>query len=413
MGWLIPFAMVFVPGLIMCFFEKTRYMGKIIISASIGMFGLAGLFIMVLVMLMSGVSGWVIFASAVLVVIGAAVLLCALWGKIKNKKVCVSLFVCAGVCAAVIGGVLGYEAWKSSIPTVGESGDLLWEYRPYGEKSKVALLEETSLLTFEESDDIPRMDGATALYPIYSSFARAAYPRSKTDGDWEERCIDCSTTTGAYENIVTGDADIIFVAGPSEEQLQFAKDNGVELVFTPIGKEAFVFFVNSENPIEDITVEQIQGIYSGELTKWEQLGVEGFGKIRPFQRDKGSGSQSALERLMEGKELIKAPEEDIIDGMGGIITRTADYRNYKNAIGYSFRFYSTEMVGNDQIKLLKINGVAPTEENIENGTYSVASEFFAVTRSDADENTLRLLEWIQGKQGQKLIEKTGYAPLDD
>ncbi len=134
-------------------------------------------------------------------------------------------------------------------------------------------------------------------------------------------------------------------------------------------------------------------------------------RYAPFQRDKGSGSQSALERLMAGRELIKAPEEDVIDVMSGIITRTADYRNYKNAIGYSFRFYSTEMAGNEQIKLLSINGVAPTGENIENGTYPIASEFYAVTRTDAGENTIRLLEWIQGEQGQSLIEKTGYTPL--
>ena len=69
------------------------------------------------------------------------------------------------------------------------------------------------------------------------------------------------------------------------------------------------------------------------------------------------------------------------------------------------------MVVNDQIKLLSINGIEPTLENIENGTYPIASEFFAVTRSDADENTLKLLEWIQGEQGQALVEATGYTPI--
>ena len=109
--------------------------------------------------------------------------------------------------------------------------------------------------------------------------------------------------------------------------------------------------------------------------------------------------------------LMDPPREDRIDGMGGIIDQTADYKNYKNAIGYSFRFYSTEMVGNEQIKLLSVNGVAPTLENIENGTYPIASQFFAVTRSDADENTQALLNWILSEEGQELIEKTGYTPL--
>ena len=182
-------------------------------------------------------------------------------------------------------------------------------------------------------------------------------------------------------------------------------------MYTPIGNEAFVFFVNSKNPIEDITLEQVQKIYSGEIKDWSELGVNGLGEIRAFQREEGSGSQSTLIKLMAGKSLAEPQKEDVVDGMGGIISRTADYKNYKNAIGYSFRFYSTEMVKNNQIKLLKINGIEPSLENIENGTYPIAGNFYAVTRSNPSENTLKLLEWIQSEEGQKLIEKTGYTPL--
>ena len=107
------------------------------------------------------------------------------------------------------------------------------------------------------------------------------------------------------------------------------------------------------------------------------------------------------------------PREDVIDGMGGIITKTSDYRNYKNALGYSFRFYSTSMVKNDKIKLLSLNGISPTAENIENGTYPMASYFYAVTRADADENTKRFVEWMTGPEGQELVAKTGYTPLGE
>jgi len=400
-----------VSGGIMCFFEKTRHEGKALISVGIGILGVMGIFMVLLLTAFGGASGWVVFASVALTVMATAAVICAVWGQIKKKKVWISLLSCGLVCAAVIGGFNIYEGWKNSIPTVGESDDLLWEYRPYGDGTKVVTLDEQSDLQFGEGDYLPRMDGATALYPIYSAFARAVYPKISIDRSYDSAVLKCCTTTGAYERIVTGESDIIFVAGPSDEQLKFAEDNGVELVFTPIGREAFVFFVNSQNPMDNITLEQVRGIYSGEIKKWSELGVSGLGSIRAFQRDEGSGSQSALERLMAGRELMTAPREDIIDGMGGIITKTADYRNYKNAIGYSFRFYSTEMAGNEQIKLLSINGTAPTRENIENGTYPIASEFFAVTRSDADENTLRLLEWIQGEQGQYLVEATGYTPL--
>ncbi len=307
-----------------------------------------------------------------------------------------------------------------NIPTVSEGDNLLVSYAPYAEDSKVVTLDEESELVIEEN--IPVMDGATALYPIYSSFAKAVYPKELIDDIVtknrnvtqikENDYLKCKTTVEAYYNIVTGDADIIFAALPSDEQKQFAKENGVELVYTPIGKEAFVFFVNSKNPINNITIEEIQKVYSGEITQWGKLGVRGFGKIKAFQRDKGSGSQSTLEKLMAGQNLMTPPKEDVIDGMGGIIKQTADYKNFKNAIGYSFRFYSTEMVKNNKIKLLSVNGVYPNLENIENSTYPIASYFYAVTRSDADENVLKLLEWIKGEQGQKIIEMSGYTPLE-
>ena len=319
----------------------------------------------------------------------------ALWGFLKRKAVYLPIFIAYCLCVLSWISVWGYETYLENIPTVGESDNLLYAYAPYAEGTKAVTLDEESTLLIEK--DLPVMDGATALYPIYSSFAKAVYPKELIDGKTE--FLKCTTTSNAYYNIVTGDADIIFVALPSAEQEEFPKENGVELVFTPIGKEAFVFFVNAQNPIEDVSLSDIQQIYSGNLTEWETLGVKGLGKIKAFQRDKGSGSQSTLEKLMAGYTLMIPPKENVIDGMGGIIEQTADYKNFKNAMGYSFRFYSTEMVQNNQIKLLSVNGVYPSRENIENGTYPLASHFYAVTRSDADENVQKLLDWITSEQG--------------
>ncbi len=401
--------LLIVTGLVMMIFRSTRTVGKGLLTGGVAALGVIVLLVVGLAAVMTGLPWWATLSALVLTGAVIALLICIIWRVIKKKEVWWLLLIGMLLCVAALFGSIAYSVWKNSIPTVGESGDLLWQYRPYSEGTKVAELNEPSELTLE--NDLPRMDGATALYPIYSAFAKAVYPEEvlRSDSSWD--VLECSTTTRAYERIVDGESDIIFCAAPSEQQLKYAEENGVELVFTPIGREAFVFFVNSKNPLSDISYDQIRGIYSGKLTQWEQLGVNGLGRIRAFQRDEGSGSQSALERLMAGETLMTPIKEDVVDGMGGIITRTADYRNYKNAIGYSFRFYSTEMAANDQIKLLSINGVAPTLENIDNGTYPIASEFFAVTRSDADENTLRLLEWMQGEQGQSLVEATGYTPI--
>ena len=202
---------------------------------------------------------------------------------------------------------------------------------------------------------------------------------------------------------------MIFVASASKAQAEAARGLGVELTFTPIGREAFVFFVNSKNPLDNITLDEIRGIYSGKITNWSQLGIARLGEIRPFQRDEGSGSQTALQGLMGDTPIIEPIMDDRIDAMAGIIERTADYKNYKNAIGYSFRFYSTEMVKNEQIKLLSINGVEPTRENIENGSYPISGDFYVVTTQYSDPRCAEFIEWILSPEGQEIVEKTGYV----
>jgi len=118
--------------------------------------------------------------------------------------------------------------------------------------------------------------------------------------------------------------------------------------------------------------------------------------------------------------LIEPIEEDRIEGMGGIIRGVADYRNYSNAIGFSFRFYSTEMVKNGDIKLLALNGVLPTKETIRDGSYPISSYFYAITASkigepapqEYDEDMKAFFDWMLSPQGQEIIERTGYVSLE-
>ena len=110
-------------------------------------------------------------------------------------------------------------------------------------------------------------------------------------------------------------------------------------------------------------------------------------------------------------------EEDVVSAMDGIIRRVASYRNYRNAIGFSFRFYASEMAANRQIKLLALEGVAPTKESIRDGSYPIASSFYAVTASpigepapeETDGDLAAFLAWIRSPEGQELVEKTGYV----
>lgn len=407
---LIPLIALIV-GIILISIKKAKTTGKVLFTIGYIFFAVVSTFIGMIALSFSNVNAN--FYNTILVIAAflfSVLILGFVWQFGRRKKVYIPLVSAIILCLLIAVGFNLYQGYVDSIPTLRDNDNLLTQYRPYYEETKVAELSEESTLKINEN--IPKMDGATALYPMYSAFAKAVYPKEMLEeASKGSEILKCSTTTDAYYNIVTGDADIIFVGGPSKEQEAFAKENGVELVYTPIGKEAFVFFVNNKNPLENITIKQIQDIYSGKITEWDELNVADFGEIRAFQRDEGSGSQTALIKLMGNKELINPIEENVIGGMGGIISKTADYKNYKNAIGYSFRYYSQEMVNNNQIKLLNIEGIEPNLNNIENGTYPIASEFFAVTRTNADENTKKLLDWVLSNQGQELVKKTGYTPV--
>lgn len=308
----------------------------------------------------------------------------------------------------VIAGQAAYDAYERSIPVVTDEVDLSI-YRPFEKESPIARLDHPAALAFE--NNLPHLDGATALYPVMCAFVESTYPF----GDYQVNKSDVlriTTTPYAYKRLINGETDIIFVAAPSEKQMAEAEKQNVRLILTPIGKEGFVFFVNAKNPIDSLTIEQLQNIYSGKITNWKEVGGPNE-SIRPFQRPEGSGSQSALLRLMKESLLIEAPTENVVAGMGGIIKRTADYKNYSNAIGFSFRFYSTQMVGNKEIKLLKIEGIAPNESSIRDGSYPFTSDFYAVTteKSQENPNVQKLLDWILSKEGQSLIEKTGYTKI--
>ena len=353
---------------------------------------------------------------------GALVALLAAWVSGLVPKKWMKGLVLGFLAVALVSGVyVGFGLYNDSIPVMEDRDSLIYQYEPFAEGTKAVYLEEESTLKFETPTI--DMDGATALYPIYSAFVQAVYPEGRYDiydykYNEDEGCgqVTCTGTIEAYERLIQGKTDIIFCAAPSQAQLDAAEAAGVQFHMTPIGREAFVFFVHSENPVEGLTVEQIQGIYTGEITNWKELGGK-WQKIRPYQRAENSGSQSALLRLMEGLPLMEPEKEDRIAGMGGIITQVASYRNHKNAVGFSFRFYSTEMVENDQIKLLALNGVKPTKETIRSGEYPIASNFYAVTASpigepapeETNEDLRALIDWILSEQGQEIIEKTGYV----
>ena len=293
------------------------------------------------------------------------------------------------------------------------------DYRPFADHTKVVTLDKPSTYTLTAQDQLPVLDGATALYPLYSAFVRAVYPANDYKPNDKKSSVRMTGTGQAYKHLIHHRVDMIFAAAPSKEQEKLAQAKGLQLNMQPIGREAFVFFVHKNNPVHSLTSAQIKQIYTGEITNWQQVGGNND-PIRAFQRPEDSGSQAMLRRSMGDQSPMTPIVDDVASGMGGIMEQTADYRNYKNAIGYSFHYFATQMNANDDIRLLAVDGVYPDEASIRNESYPIITPFYAITASNriakdstdtTNPNIQPFLNWILSEQGQQLVRKTGYFPI--
>ncbi|MBQ6706133.1 MAG: substrate-binding domain-containing protein [Clostridia bacterium] len=278
-------------------------------------------------------------------------------------------------------------------------------YLPHTDGSDLPKIDTSLKLT----GDLPVLDGAAALVPVYAAVIDTLYPEGCvtyqggefSDDNYygenfaEDSVMQYKNTVRGYQAIVDGTTDILFCAAPSEQQKQYAHDQGVELQYVPIGLEGFVFFVNENNPVDNLTVEQIRKIYTGEYQNWSQVG--GVNRIiNPVSRLKGSGSQTTFEAFM-GDDEIGRKSPLAITGA---------------SIGFSFRYYMDGMVENEAVKMLSLNGVYPSAENISSRRYPVVAQFYAIYRADnTNSNIPLLLDWLLSEEGQRLIEKTGYVRI--
>ncbi len=279
----------------------------------------------------------------------------------------------------------------------------------------------------------PAIDGSTVCVPMAMEFARQHL-------DMDDYCAAnmaaFSTTHYAYENLIqsndayymetiwaphkgknllinTRSADIIIATEPSDEELRLAESYGVTLVKKPVCYDAFVFITHKDNPVKSLTVQQIRDIYSGKIKNWKQVGGKDE-KIVAYQREKNSGSQTAMENLvMGGSDMIDPIEVKVIEGMGGLVDAVAEYENATASIGYTYRYYIDTLYKNDNIKTIAIDGIAPDNENIRSRTYPFTTNYYGVIRGGEEEATGgKFLDWILSEEGQKCVAQAGYITLE-
>jgi phosphate transport system substrate-binding protein len=217
-------------------------------------------------------------------------------------------------------------------------------------------------------------------------------------------------THSSYDYLIGGGPQLIFVARePSEDELRLAEEKEVELDVREIARDAFVFIVNKENPTSNMTTEQIQSVYTGELTEWGDVG-EFEGQIQPYQRDENSGSQELMKSLvMKDLQMVDAPDM-IAHGMIGPIN-SLDHDQV--GLGFSVYFYVKYIAPVRNLKMIAVDGVYPTSETIADGTYPYATGVYAVTLKSLDpqSNAAKLRDWLLTDAGQRCVAASGYVPL--
>lgn len=297
------------------------------------------------------------------------------------------------------------------------------------------------------AQNYPAVDGSTSAHPlqrvlacnlleipcIWSSSSEAYVQRTimpDVSQDITEQskqaimAIVHNGTHGSYMNLIEETADVILVArAPSEDELQAAVEQGVSLDVQVVALDAFVFLVNVENPVDDLTQDTLRDIYAGNISSWAELGIDIISDsaaeepIHAYQRNKNSGSQELMDDLvMRGTPMIDAPEllrTSMLGPLNAIGGNPWVIDGDVLGIGYSVYYYASFMFPHRHTKLIGIDGIQPTPENIASRTYPLTTEVYVVVREGMPQDSSAVIfrDWLLTEDGQAVIEESGYIPL--
>ena len=175
------------------------------------------------------------------------------------------------------------------------------------------------------------------------------------------------------------------------------------LTETVLAYDGIAMIVHPENPVSDLTLEQIAAIYTGEITNWNEVGGND-GEIVLIGREAGSGTRDGFESITGTEDACKYRQE--LTSTGDVITTVA---GNPNAIGYA----SLASVKNS-VKAISVGGVAPSEATIKDGSYAVQRPFVLVTKTDAElsETAKKFFDYITSADANEIITSAGVVPTN-
>ena len=171
---------------------------------------------------------------------------------------------------------------------------------------------------------------------------------------------------------------------------------------TTLALDGIAIIVNPQNPVKDLTLEQIAKIYTGEITNWKDVGGNDA-EIVLIGREAGSGTRDGFESITGSKDACQYRQE--LTSTGDVITTVSQN---PNAIGYA----SLAAI-KDSVKALTVNGVAPTEATVKDGTYLVQRPFVLVTKEGValSETAQKFFDFATSADAASIISAAGAVPV--
>ena len=261
-------------------------------------------------------------------------------------------------------------------------------------------------------ENFPRMDGSTSTAPLAEAAACVLL------GEPREAVAELAIfnrTTQSFRNLADRMSDILIVSEPTPEVFEELRVRGFLLDMAPIALDALAFVVNASNPVDSLTIEQIQGIYSGRITNWREVGGDDI-EIVAFQRNAEAGSQVLMEKLvMYGHNMSDAPTQTFMTafGMGELITAIKGFDGSASAIGYTVFYYAEDMRMAEGLKIIAVDGVRPGVEAIRSGEYPFLNPYYVVIGAHEPEaSPARIMyNWLLSDEGQALVSHEGYVSM--
>jgi len=227
--------------------------------------------------------------------------------------------------------------------------------------------------------------GSTSVTPLMELFAaeyEKLFPHIKVN----------INGTGSGDGITN--AGVTYQIGMSSRELTPA-EQGRGLREVTVAIDGIAVIMNRNSPINTLTRAQIRDIYTGTVTDWSQVsGGTKSGRIAVVSREEGSGTRGAFEEIVgfQGRLVAGANE---LTSTGAI---KASIAQNTEAIGY----ISLGSV-DDTIKAISIDGVAATNANVVNGTYTIARPFIVLTGSNVHPETTAFINWMLSAEGQRIV----------